>query len=167
MLAQWYPMQADHLPLVYDIADVVHPNYPERPEVFIDRLTIFPAGCFMAIDGQGQALGYAFSHPGTLLRPPPLDTELGSIGEDVDCLYLHDVALLPAARGLGLGAALVQILAQLAERQQLGPVALTAVNGSVPFWQGQGFVITDPDSALKKKLESYDADAAYMIRPQI
>ena len=61
-------------------------------------------------------LGYAVSHPGRLGRPPALDSRLGELPSDADCLYLHDVALLPEARGLGLGESLVDLLRALAIR---------------------------------------------------
>ncbi|SIS37454.1 GNAT family N-acetyltransferase [Insolitispirillum peregrinum] len=165
MQARWIAMQEQHLSAVIAIAEVVHPNYPERPEVLADRLTVFPQGCFMAQGADGAFLGYTLSHPGVLLRPPPLDSLLERIPAGADCLYLHDIALLPAARGLGLGASLVAGLDRLGRELAIGPLALTAVNGSVPFWLRQGFTVLEPDSLLAEKLASYDADAAYMVRP--
>lgn len=170
----WTPMLRHHLQRVSDIADQVHVNYPERYEVLEERWALFPQGCFVALwkDGQGSAedptsdqiVGYAISHPGLVGKPPALDSLLESLPTKADCLYLHDVALLSLTRGHGLGASLTRLLMALAEASALPVVTLTAVNGSVPFWQAQGFVIIDPDLALARKLASYDSDAAYMIR---
>lgn len=166
MPAHWIPMQAHHLSVVDEIAQVVHPNYPERPEVMADRLMVFPQGCFVAVTGDDQAptmIGYTLVHPGVLLRPPALDSLLDVIPQGANCLYLHDVALLPASRGLGLGKSLVEILKKVAREWGWSTIALTAVNGSVPYWLANGFHCVDPDEALAKKLASYDDDAAYMV----
>ncbi|UEM20889.1 GNAT family N-acetyltransferase [Skermanella mucosa] len=163
MSAHWRPMGPADLPTVERIAEIVHPGYPESPEVPAERLALFPAGCLIARDGHGSVLGYAVSHPGTLGRPPALDSLLGGLPPDADCLYLHDVALLPEARGLGLGESLVDILRDLARRRGLPALALTAVNRSAPYWRRRGFSDHPGDAALAAKLASYGDDAAYMV----
>jgi GNAT superfamily N-acetyltransferase len=156
-------MTTEDLPLVERIAEIVHPDYPESGEVPAERLSLFPAGCLIAEDGQGAVLGYAVSHPGKLGRPPALDSLLGRIFPDADCLYLHDVALLPEARGLGLGWSLVELLRALAARSGFHMLALTAVNRSTSFWRRQGFSDYSGDGVLAAKLASYDGDAVYMF----
>lgn len=165
MCAQWIPMEERHLSTVDDIALVVHPNYPERPEVMQDRLHVFAKGCFVAVADDGETmLGYTLSHPGVLLRPPPLDSLLERIPEGANCLYLHDVALLPTARGAGLGRALVSLLQEIAQNDGWPCLALTAVNELTRYWAGHGFQAVKPDATLAEKLASYDDDAAYMVR---
>lgn len=150
----WRPMLAADLPVVQAVADQVHVDYPEAPEIFANRLDLFPAGCFMA---QGD-VGYCIAHPGTLGHPPPLDTVLEGLPVGADCLYLHDIALLPTARGLGLGAALVVRLEQVARDHGFDRIALTAVSNSDGFWQGLGF-----DPVPCAKLASYGA-ATYRVK---
>ena len=145
------------------IAEIVHPGYPEPPEVPAERLALFPEGCLLAEAGEGRAIGYAVSHPGLLGRPPALASLLGRLPERADCLYLHDVALLPAARGTGLGGDLVARLHGLARRRGFRYLALTAVNGSVPYWRRHGFSPFAGDEVLAAKLASYGGDAAYMV----
>jgi GNAT superfamily N-acetyltransferase len=158
-------MRAEDLAEVGRIGGIVHPAYPERAEVPSERLSLFPNGCFAAGDG-GGLVGYAISHPGTLGRPPMLDTLLGALPASPDCLYLHDVALLPAVRGLGLGAALLDRLIEVARGRRLGHLALVAVNRSVPYWTAHGFAQPDVRPAgLAAKLASYGGDAAYLVRP--
>lgn len=159
----WRPMIPADLPAVEAAGEIVHPLYPESPEVPAERLALYPAGCLVA-ERDGQLLGYAVSHPALLGRPPALDSLLGRLPERPDCLYLHDIALLPAARGLGLGAALVARLLRLAKAQGLPLLALTAVNNSAGYWQRQGFVPHEADAVLAAKLASYGEDALYLVR---
>ena len=159
---RWRPMAPADLPAVAQIAGQVHAAYPERPEVPAERLRLFPAGCAVAA-GEGAILGYAIAHPWTLGPPPALDTLLGCLPATPACLYLHDVALLTAARGGGLGTALVDRLRALAAHERLPTLALVAVHGSVPFWRRHGFAAVVPDDpAVAAKLRSYGPAAALM-----
>jgi GNAT superfamily N-acetyltransferase len=165
MHASWIPMLPKHLDDVVAVADLVHQDYPEEREIFAERLALFPEGCFVARDSgpAGAVVGYALSHPGIIMQPPPLNCLLGTLPTVPDCLYLHDVALLRTAQGLGLGRSLVRRLSQLAKARAMGPLALTAVNSSVRYWHGHGFDIIEPTPALAEKLRSYSDDAAYMV----
>lgn len=160
----WRAMTKADLDAVVSIADVVHPGFPERPDVLAEKRALYPGGALMA-EVDGQVAGYALAHPWTLAAPPALDTFLGGVPEAPDCLYLHDAALLPLARGRGLARALIDRLAAAAAREGLGQLALIAVNGSVPTWTALGF--TPPQErgqALEAKLASYGAEAAFMVR---
>jgi len=148
----WRPMTAADLPEVARIADLVHVDLPERPSVLAERLRLFPDGCLMA-DG-----GYAIAHPSRLGCPPPLDTLLGTLPEDADALHLHDVALLPALRGRGLGGAAVARLMQVATGCGLTRATLIAVHGTPPYWARFGF------REAVAAVSSYGADAIYMVR---
>jgi GNAT superfamily N-acetyltransferase len=163
MTAHWRSMVAADLVAVERIAEIVHPAYPESEEVPMERLALFPAGCLIAESPVGAVLGYAVSHPSRLGRPPALDSRLGVLPADADCLYLHDVALLPEARGLGLGDSLVVLLRALAARSGLALLALTAVNRSAPYWRRRGFLDHSGDGVLAAKLTSYGDDAVYMV----
>ena len=132
------------LPAVSAIAALVHPDYPEDGAVFAERLRLYPAGCRMLEFG-GWAAGYAISHPWVFGRPPRLNTLLGALPADPATLYLHDVALLAAARGAGAASRLLGQLAELARITGLPSLSLVAVNGSAAFWGRQGFgVVQDP-----------------------
>ena len=155
-------MQASDMADVERIGDAVHQAFPERTAVPAERLALFPDGCLIAGDATGAVIGYAVTHPWHLDRPVPLDTLLGGLPANSDCLYIHDVALRPAARGTGLGRAVVTILAGVAERHGLRAMALTAVHGSVPFWTTCGFAVVE-SPALAAKLASYGPDARYMV----
>ena len=53
--------------------------------------------------------------------------------------YLHDLALLPKARGLGAAGDIVGIALAQATVAGFRTASLVAVNNSQPFWQRQGF----------------------------
>jgi GNAT superfamily N-acetyltransferase len=152
-------MRAGDLPDVERISAIVHPAYPEGEAVPIERLRLFPAGCLIASRG-GTAIGYAIAHPGTVGQPPALDTLLGALPERADCLYIHDVALLPEARGSRLGSAVVEVLAAIARDHRLRFLALTAVNDSTGFWRRQRF----SETPIDKGVASYGDGAIYMTR---
>ncbi|WP_338086783.1 GNAT family N-acetyltransferase [Magnetospirillum aberrantis] len=157
-MARWRPMAVADLETVVRVADVVHVNYPEDPAVFADRLALFAPGCLMAEDDDGQALGYCLAHPGIVGDPPPLDTVLGAPPKAADCLYIHDVALLPQARGRHLGVALARLMEDVARAHGFDRIALTAVNNSDGFWGALGYV---PQPC--EKIASY-GDATYRIK---
>jgi len=167
----WRPMTPADLPLLLAIADVVHPSYPEDAAVFGERLALFPAGCLVlephrkdGVGGPGAKLiGYILSHPWTYAAPPALNSPLGALPTPPTTYYIHDIALLPEARGTGAADAIVGQLIKLAETLGLPNLSLVAVNNSVAFWQRHGFVLTRVP-ALDAKLRSYDEAARFMVR---
>lgn len=157
-------MAAPDIDRVEQIAGLIHPSFHERPEIFVERLALFSAGSLVA-QGAGEPVGYAVAHPWLLGRPPALDSLLGAIPPDADCLYLHDVAILPEARGQRLTGRLVACLRQLAAEQGLRRLALTSVNATASMWSRYGFAAVEPDAALAAKLATYGDDATYMETP--
>lgn len=157
-MSGWRPMSKSDLPWVNAIAAQVHPDYPESPLVFANRLELCPDGCWMAEDSALMPVGYAISHPGIVGHPPDLNTILPHLPPQADCLYLHDVALLDRARGKGLGKSIIPILDQVAARQGFTLLALTSVSGSHVFWSHYGFA---PQPS--HHLDSY-GQALYMTR---
>lgn len=137
-MALWRPMIVADLARVNQIADIVHVNYPEDPAVFANRLALFPDGCRMAEDG-ALSLGYCIVHPGIIGQPPALDSVMQTLPAEADCLYIHDVALLPEARGRKLGIALARLMEDVARTHGFDRIALTAVNNSDGFWGALGY----------------------------
>lgn len=159
----WRPMTAADLPEVSRIAAVVHPDYPESDAVFAERLALFPPGCRI-LAGEGACLGYAVLHPARLRQPPVLDTLLGALPADADCLYLHDVALLPEARGSGAGARIAEVADRIAADEGLRTLALTATPPARAYWLARGFTPVEDDAALAAKLTAYGPGMTYMTR---
>lgn len=158
----WRPMTATDLPAVMAVAGVVHPGYPEDAVVFAERLRLFPDGC-LVLEGHDGLRGYVVSHPWHRAVPPALNSLLGGLPVQAGCFYIHDLALLPAARGSGAGRAIVASLVRVAAQAGLPCLSLVAIDGSSGFWRRQGFhELHDP--ALAAKLASYDDAARYMER---
>lgn len=155
-------MRPGDLAEVCRIANGAHPGLPERPEVFDEKLRLFPPGCF-ALELGGSLVGYGISHPWTLFEIPPLDAFLERLPSSPDCLYLHDVAVAPAARGRGAAAQLMDRLCLLASREGVGFIALTSVYVTAGFWRGMGFAAASSDR-LAEKLQSYGPSASYMVK---
>jgi ribosomal protein S18 acetylase RimI-like enzyme len=134
----WRTMIAEDLPLVYSMAEHIHKELHEDMDVFIERLRLFPEGCFVLEDT--SLCGYLISHPYTQGKSPPLNTLLHSLPHP-DCLYIHDLAILEPYRGKGHAA---KMIAWLKENVRL-PLTLTSVNRSESFWVRQGFA---PDPSV-------------------
>jgi ribosomal protein S18 acetylase RimI-like enzyme len=160
--SHWRPMSPADLPAALAVADIVHPRYPEDPAVFAERLALYPAGCLVLTQGEEQ-IGYIVSHPWTYGAPPALNSLLGALPRSPTTYYIHDIALLPQARGTGAAKAVIALLADRAMASGLPNLSLIAVNDSVSFWQLHSFAVT-PDPALDKKLRSYDESARFMVR---
>jgi ribosomal protein S18 acetylase RimI-like enzyme len=158
----WRPMTPADLPAALAVADIVHPRYPEDPAIFAERLALYPAGCLVLMQGEEQ-IGYIVSHPWTYGAPPVLNSLLGALPLAPTTYYIHDIALLPQARGTGAAKTVLARLADRAEASGLPNLSLIAVNDSVAFWQRHGFAVT-PDPALDIKLRSYDDSARFMVR---
>ena len=156
--AAWRAMRSTDLPVLCELADLIHPDHPESPEALASRLYRFPAGCFLA-EGKEGSVGYCLSHPGIIGQPPSLDTVLTELPSGADCLYLHDLALVGDVRGLGLGEAMVAMLAGVARAHGFAHIALTAVSRSWGFWERQGF-----HRVACPALASYGEAAVYMVR---
>ncbi|NVO16818.1 MAG: GNAT family N-acetyltransferase [Rhodoplanes sp.] len=163
--AVWRPMAEADLAAVLAVAAVVHPDFPEDACVFAERLRLWPAGCFVlaAADAPTPLAGYVVSHPWRAGSPPALNSLLGTLPDGADTVYLHDLALMPAARQNGTGAAMVDTLARHAGDAGFKTMSLVAVGNSAGFWGRQGFLAID-DPALAEKLASYGAAARFMVR---
>ncbi|BCP53062.1 N-acetyltransferase GCN5 [Kaistia sp. 32K] len=155
-------MRPDDLAAVETIAARVHEAYPEDPEIFAERLRLWPEGCWV-YERDGALIAYVLSHPALAFAPPSLNTLLVALPERPSTYYIHDLALLPETRGQGAGSEVVRILLEGALRAGCPDVSLVAVNGSTGFWRRHGFEpVAHP--ALTEKLRSYDDDASYMVR---
>lgn len=142
MTYQWRPMRAGDIPAVSAISDSVHGAFTEPAAVYSERLALYPDGCFVLQQGDRIA-GYLIAHPWRGEVSPPLGQPLGAIPAQADTLYLHDIALLPEARGSGAGRAALALVAADAASQGLPDISLTAVQGADRYWASLGFAYDD------------------------
>ncbi|KQX38585.1 GCN5 family acetyltransferase [Devosia sp. Root436] len=158
----WRALTTLDLPDVETIAAKVHPSFPEDMTVFAERQRLYPDGTLL-LELDGVPAGYIISHPWRLGAIPALNALLGAIPDDADTYYLHDLALLPAARGTGAAAMIVGEMLRHAKARGFPSISLVAVNGSLSFWYKHGFrAVAAPE--LAEKLASYEATARYMVR---
>jgi GNAT superfamily N-acetyltransferase len=158
----WRPAHASDLPAIGAIAARIHPDLPESPEVFAEKMRLYPDGC-RVLAAENETVGYGLSHPWMQHQIPPLDGFLEKLPDDADCLYVHDVAVLPDFRG-GVARVYVATIEGLARASGIAALALVSVYGTRVLWERLGFRPVTPDAALRAKLTSYGASATYMLR---
>ncbi len=143
-------------------------GFLERREAFAAKLAVTDGlGCCWLVrrDDDGAPLAYAVSLPVCEVTLPALDALHCERPASPTLLYLHDLAVAPEARSLGLASRLLARLTDSARALGLARMGLVAVQGSVPYWQRQGFAepasLTAP---LRAKLASFGAEARFMTQ---
>jgi GNAT superfamily N-acetyltransferase len=150
-------MSAKDLAAVSAISDAVHGRFTEPVAVYAERLALYPAGC-LVLEQRGEVTGYLIAHPWYRDAPPKLGAMLGAIPAHADSYYLHDIALLPAARGTGAAGAALDFVMARARTLGFSDIALMAVGGADRFWAARGFAYVPRDVD-----PSYGADAYLML----
>ena len=156
----WRPATPGDIPDINRIEAQVHTFAPERPEVWLDRMRVFGEGVLMLADG-AESFGYGACYPWLAGEVPALDTLLEELPAAPDCLFIHDVALLPGARGRGFGGAFVAHATRLAQARGLSQLALVSVYGTTDVWGRCGFALADARS--EQKMAIYGDTARYMV----
>jgi ribosomal protein S18 acetylase RimI-like enzyme len=156
-------MEAADLAAVHALSLAVHPDHPERAEVLAEKFRLFPGGCFV-LDGASGIAGYCFSHPWTRDSAPALDTLIGALPQRPGAYFIHDLTVDPAARGAGLGRAVVPHLFDVARSLKLTHLTLVAVNDRGPFWRAAGFSAVADEAMQAAARAKYGAGALMMAR---
>jgi ribosomal protein S18 acetylase RimI-like enzyme len=154
---------SDHsadLDAIVTIADRVHKDLHERRAVFAEKVRLYPQGC-RKLCSAGQIVGYGIAHPWTRNSIPHLDAFLNSLPPKPDCLHIHDIVVLPNARGHGAAGQYMEYVKGLAKAQGR-PLALVSVYGTDALWSRFGFRVIE-QAELKCQLASYGESARYMI----
>jgi GNAT superfamily N-acetyltransferase len=162
-MASWREMTVGDIPGILRVADEVHPDLPESSEMFTERVNLFPQGCLILTNADGEVCGYIISHPIPYHQPPALDSLLGEINPEANQYYIHDLAILPKLRGQRCAAGGVKKLLKIAE-ERFPSTCLISVYSTSAFWARFGFIIEpiDDDAVLKEKLRDYGDGATYM-----
>lgn len=156
-------MRVHDLPAVLAIqSDCYTQIEPESRLSFESKLAASPASCFIA-ELDGCVVGYLMALPWELSGPPALHLESCRLPLAPDCLYLHDLAVEPAARAAGTGKALVDAFFAHLRATQFGRASLVAIQDSIAYWQRHGFIAVQPTAALRTKLASYGDNVHYMV----
>lgn len=158
----WRPARTPDLPAISAIAARIHPDLPERPEVFAEKMRLYPDGCRVLL-ADDIVTGYGLAHPWTQNEIPPLDDFLERLPDDADCVYVHDVAVLPGFRG-GMAREYVSAIEALACASRITMLTLVSVYATRPLWERLGFRSVAADAPLRAKLASYGVGATYMRR---
>lgn len=142
-------------------------DFLESPQVFARKLQLAPEFCWVAqqID---QVLGYLFSHPWADHLPPALHSPLDTLPSPSYLWFIHDMAIAPVARGLGLASRLYQIAQQTAFEHQLQESLLVAMPGVDAFWSNHGYQkATELNQQQLLKLAQYGPGSQLMYRKMI
>ena len=136
---------------------------PESAESMGAKLAASPATCFVA-QRAGEVVAYLLALPWRFDHPPHLDAPDCVLPEEPDTLYLHDLAVDPAARGSGASQALVKAFLTALTESGIGRASLIAIQGSAPWWEGHGFRAALTTPTLDARLAGYGSDVRYMSR---
>lgn len=147
---------------IFRISKIIHPDLPERIETIAEKVALSPSTCFVACDGR-LVRGYAIAYPWRANDIPKLDTLFGSLPADADILFIHDIALLPSARGQGLVGELPKLFSAAGRKLGLQYATLAAVYGSEEAWFRYGFRRAPMTEKLIAQAEDYGS-AVYMTR---
>jgi N-acetylglutamate synthase-like GNAT family acetyltransferase len=100
--------------------------------------------------------------PSDFANPPQLNQTYCRLPAQPDCLYLHDLAVAPAARTAGAGRLLVDAFFAHLRESELPRASLIAIQDSAPYWQRHGFQPVPLAGSLQSRLASYGLDVQYM-----
>jgi GNAT superfamily N-acetyltransferase len=157
------PLTAADLPAAVAIQNAVYlPLYREEADVLGSRIAAAPSCCWGAFWNDALC-AYILSHPWPAAAPPAIGQALPAALAPGDNWFIHDLAIAPDARGLGLGRALVARAADAARALGLVRSDLVAVQGAGSFWAALGY--GEPEALpapLAAKVAVYGGDARYM-----
>jgi predicted N-acetyltransferase YhbS len=158
------PMRHTDLPLILEIQTLCYTELtPESEDSLRAKLNASPSTCHVACE-QDKVIGYLISSPWLFESPPELNAASHDLPPDPDSLYLHDLAVTPAARKSGAGRALVEKFIAQTRTMSFSHASLIAVQGSKLYWQRYGFQPVPQTAALRTKLSSYGGNVEYMER---
>jgi GNAT superfamily N-acetyltransferase len=132
-------LTAEDLPAVEAVQRACYPaGLREAVRTFRCKIAAFPEGC-LGLERDGRLGGYVFCQPWTLGLPLPLEDDGRAAFGKADCLYIHDLSVIPGWRGTGAARTLLAEVFGLAADRGFAALALVAVQGSEGFWSHWGF----------------------------
>lgn len=163
-------MLASDIPAVMRIqAECYPPAMLESEEVFRARLALTPATCWIWAPTPNDAAAYLFGYPSNKDAITPLGARF-KLASAPDCLYLHDLAVAPGARGQRAANQLVAAALDHARVENFDWSALVSVQRSQAFWSSLGYAAVEvAHSPARENLDSYQVAgsqfaAVYMLQ---
>ena len=157
-------MRADDLDAVLAIQLACYgAGFVEDGALIARRLAAAPhTGWVAGRDGAVRA--YLAAYPSVAGKLTALHGEF-EVAQKADALYLHDLAVHPAASGLGLGPRLVRHAWDHAMQAGWRLSTLVSVQASVGFWERLGYSTAQPEGAQQQaRLATYPGTSVYMVR---
>ncbi|MDR1089495.1 MAG: GNAT family N-acetyltransferase [Prevotella sp.] len=132
------PLLEAHIPEMMDIQKICFQEaYCESVFVYDTLVKVFPDGAWGAFY-RDRMIGYIFFHPYKNQMVKPLDSGLVLTGDE-DCMYLHEIAILPQYRAQGITGRLIDVFDKVSGQYRLNDQSLVSVQGSMEFWKKKGF----------------------------
>lgn len=157
------PLVESDLPAALAIQSAVYPPFlVEHTEALASRVSI-PSHCCFAAILKGELVAYLLAHGWPKQSPPPIGAILSPAASS-EVLFIHDLAVGPQARGMGLGRQLVERAFESAVHQKLARAELIAVEAAAAYWRSLGFAETRMSSEIQAKIATYGEDARWMTR---
>ena len=151
------PLCAADLPAVLTVQRAAYgEGYQESATVLGRKLELAPQACWLAHAGE-EAVGYVLAHPWDDTGAPPLHAPLAALPAAADRGFVHDLAVSPTARGLGVASALFACVRDWSNVAGYRGMRLVALADAVPFWRRHGF------SALPAALPAGYGDGACLM----
>lgn len=135
----------------------------ESTEALASRLALSPDTCWVAVLPDGQLAAYLLTHAWPEATLPPWNGQLARDWADDEILiwFVHDMAVAPAGRGVGLAPRLYGAARAAAKAAGLASSRLIAVQSAAAYWRRLGYAPLATDSHAAK-LATYGDDATLM-----
>lgn len=155
------PLEPEDLPAALAIQSETYPEFLlEEERAFASRLEVAASYCLAATRG-GALVAYLLAHGWPSQAPPAVGAVLCADAAS-EVLFIHDLAVSSAGRGLGIGRALVSRAFELASRDGLEAAELIAVAGAASYWRKLGFTEAAASADLAAKVAAYGPEARWM-----
>lgn len=139
-------------------------EFHEPFAAFESKWLASPDTCWVA-ERAGAVCAYLVCLPVEQRNLPALHAAAFQRASHPDWLYLHDLAIGPAARGAGLSPLLMACALEKAQAMSLPTIGLIAVQDSCAFWRKFGFEIDGSERLVSAaKLATFGTQAVFMSR---
>ena len=129
-----------HLKQIIEIQNKCFQKFHEENiNVYDTFISIFSDGAWGAFC-ENELVGQIFFHPYKNRIEKPLNTELVITGKE-ECMYLHEIAILPQYRSHGISNSLLNKFNEISKKYKIMNQSLVSVENSLEFWKKKGFSI--------------------------